>query len=457
MTKNEVDEFITKPVPKGYEPPMTPNRRDEGFEKPAEFEPLLPFSPDEIKPGPPVRTKRRFPFVGAIIGLLIIGGLGFVLYRSFLVKPEPSAPRGSRGAGGAPQSVGVATVGRGDINVEIEALGTVTPLANVTVKTQINGQLIDVGFKEGQIVKKGDFLAQIDQRPYEALEHQYEGQLVHDQGLLDQAQFDLSRYQTLAKENSIARQTFEDQQFIVEQDKGTVRSDQALIEAQKLNIVYCHITAPVSGRVGLRQVDPGNYVQTTDTNGLVVLTQLQPISVVFSVAQNSLPQIADAMKQNPQLDADAYDQADVKKLTSGHLQALDNVIDTTTGMLKARALFDNEDDHLFPNQFVNIHLKTSVLHDVVTMPSAGVQHGSPGTFAYVVDADNKVSVRKITLGPTQDTMVAVTSGLEPGDRVVTDGSDRLREGASVIVPGSEPSQDNGEATPKHGHRHNDKQ
>ena len=336
---------------------------------------------------------------------------------------ENAAPKGAL-AGGPPQTVGIATIARGDIEIDVEALGTVTPLANVTVKTQINGQLIEVGFQEGQIVKAGDFLAQIDPRPYLALLHQYEGQLARDQGLLAEAITDEKRYQTLLSQTSIARQTAEDQKYVVQQDQGTVQSDMGLIEAQKVNLAFCHIVAPVGGRVGLRQVDPGNYVQTTDTNGIVILAQLQPISVIFSIPENLIPQVVDAEKINPKLQAAAFDQADLKQVALGTLETLDNTIDTTTGQLKARAIFDNPDLHLFPNQFVNVHLKTGSLTNVVTVPTAAVQRGSVGTFAYVVGSDSKVSVRKIELGPTQGSMEAVTGGLQPGDRVVVDGSDR---------------------------------
>ena len=386
---------------------------------------------------PPTRTRKRSSIIGSILTILIIGGLVYGAYRYLVPAGERTAPRVGRG-GGAPQTVGVATIGKGTIEVDIEALGTVTPIANVTVKTQINGQLLRVGFREGQLVQAGDFLAQIDDRPYQALERQYEGQLLHDQGLLDQAKFDLIRYQTLLNQNSIARQTAEDQKFVVQQYEGTVKADQGLIEAQKVNIAFCHITAPVTGRVGLRQVDPGNYSQTSDTNGIVILTQLQPISVIFSLPENVIPQVVEAQKINPELPSVAFDQADLRQLATGKLATLDNTIDTTTGMLKARATFDNPDYGLYPNQFVNVHLKVGELRDVIVAPTSAVQRGSVGTFAYVVGSDNKVSVRKITLGPTQGANVAITDGLAIGDRVVVDGSDRLRDGANVVVAGTAP-------------------
>ena len=420
MTRNEIEPSRQ----------LEPQPR-ESFDKRAETRGEAPQTP------PPARVRKRSSIFGSLLTVVIIGGLVYGAYHYLVPRGATPAPRLGRAAG-APQTVGTATIGKGDIEVDIEALGTVTPIANITVKTQISGQLLQVGFREGQLVKAGDFLAQIDDRPYQALEHQYEGQLVHDQGLLDQAKFDLIRYQTLLNQNSIARQTAEDQKFVVQQYEGTVKADQGLIEAQKVNIAFCHITAPVTGRVGLRQVDPGNYSQTSDTNGIVILTQLQPISVIFSLPENVIPQVIEAQRTEPELPSIAFDQADLHKLATGKLATLDNTIDTTTGMLKARATFDNPDYSLFPNQFVNVHLKVGVLHDVIVAPTSAVQRGSIGTFAYVVGSDNKVSVRKITLGPTQGTSVAITDGLAVGDRVVVDGSDRLRDGANVVVAGAPP-------------------
>lgn len=436
MTRNEVD----RPF---LEPPNTPATRIEAPHQDA-----------------PPRTRRGGSWLGSLLTILIIAGGVYAAYHYLVPHGEKQA---TEAHAAPPQTVGIATIARGDIVIDVEALGTVTPVADITVKTQINGQLTSVGFKEGQIVKAGDFLAQIDPRPYLALEQQYEGQLARDEGLLAEAIADNNRYQTLLSQTSIARQTAEDQKYVVQQDQGTVESDKGLIEAQKVNLAFCHITAPVTGRVGLRQVDPGNYVQTSDTGGIVVLTQLQPISVIFSVPENVISQIVEAQKTDPQLQSTAFDQANLHQVATGKLETLDNTIDTTTGMVKARAIFDNASNELYPNQFVNIHLKTGELHDVVVAPSAAVQRGSDGTFAYVVDADNKTSIRKITLGPTQGTKVAVTEGLAMGDRVVIDGSDRLREGTSVVAAGSSSQQaasrdhrNSSQADQSHGaKRHND--
>ncbi len=331
-------------------------------------------------------------------------------------------------------SVKVATIGRGDIRVVVNGLGTVTPIATVNVVTQINGQLTQVAFREGQLVKKGDFLAQIDPRPYEILQAQYEGQLLHDQGQLDQAKIDLTRYQTLLRQNSIARQTEEDQVFLVKQYEGSVKTDHALIDAQKLNLIYAHIISPVDGRVGLRLVDPGNYVQTSNNNTIAVITQLQPITVIFPVPEDELPNILPKVNARTALQVDAYDRANVTKLATGELLTLDNQVDTTTGMVKLRAKFENAENKLFPSQFVNAHLLLDTLRNVATTPTAAIQRGAPGAYAYVVGAENKVAVHALKLGPTDGEMAQVISGLEPGDRVVIEGTDRLREGALVETP-----------------------
>jgi multidrug efflux system membrane fusion protein len=356
-----------------------------------------------------------------------------------MLAGQPSAGGGGRNQQAAAQSVGAATVGQGDIRVVVNALGTVTPIATVTVQTQIDGQLQQVGFTEGQMVKQGDFLAQVDPRPYQLLQAQYEGQLAHDQGLLAQAQVDLVRYQKLAEQNSIARQQYEDQVYIVQQYQGTVKLDQAQIDQQKLNVIYCRIVSPVTGRIGLRLVDPGNYVQTNNSTGLAVVTQLQPITVIFPIPEDNLPDIVPQLYNGAIFEVSAYDRANVKQLATGRVIALDSQIDTTTGTVKVRAQFDNSDNVLFPNQFVNAQLLVKTLNNVVTVPTAAIQRGAPGAYVYVVNADNTVSVRPIKIGPTDGPMAAVNSGLSAGERVVVDGTDRLREGARVIVPGAAPA------------------
>ena len=396
-------------------------------------------------PGPIIETKRGSRsglIVGLIILIAVIGG-GYWVYRTYYAgQPAGSAQRNLQGA---PQSVGAATIGQGDIRVIVNALGTVTPIATVTVQTQISGQLLQVAFTEGQMVKAGDFLAQVDPRPYELAQAQFEGQLARDQGLLAQAKVDLARYQKLAEQNSIARQQYEDQIYIVQQDEGVVKLDQAQVDQQKLNVLYCHIVSPVTGRIGLRLVDQGNYIQTSNSTGIAVVTQMQPITVIFPIPEDDLPDILPQLNAGTTLEVSAYDRANVKLLATGRVAALDSQIDTTTGTVKVRAQFDNTDNALFPNQFVNAQLLVKTLHNVVTVPTAAIQRGAPGSYVYVVNADNTVSVRPVNIGPTDGPMAAVNSGLAVGERVVVDGTDRLRDGARVIVPGAK-----GQGSEAHG-------
>jgi multidrug efflux system membrane fusion protein len=371
-----------------------------------------------------------------VIGLIVLIGLilvGYLIFRTIY----SGSPAGGRNQQAAAQSVGAATIGTGDIRVIINALGTVTPIATVTVQTQIDGQLTDVGFVEGQSVTKGDFLAQIDPRPYQLLEAQYEGQLARDQGLLAQAQVDLQRYKQLAEQNSIARQQYEDQVYIVQQDQGTVKLDQAQVDQQKLNVIYCHIVSPVTGRIGLRLIDPGNYVQVSNSTGIAVVTQTQPITVIFPIPEDNLPDIVPTLNSGGTFQVTAFDRANVKLLATGRVIALDSQIDTTTGTVKIRSQFENSDYSLFPNQFVNAQLLVKTLSNVVTVPTAAIQRGAPGTYVYVIN-DDKVSVRNVKIGPTDGPMAAVISGLSAGEQVVVDGTDRLRDGARVIVPGAAP-------------------
>jgi multidrug efflux system membrane fusion protein len=335
--------------------------------------------------------------------------------------------------------VAAVAVTSGDIDTVLSAIGTVTPLATVTIKTQINGQLQRVGFTEGQLVHRGDFLAQIDPRPYEASLEQYMGQLGKDQAQLRQAQTDLTRYQRLLKADSIARQQPEDQAFVVQQYEAAVRSDQGLVDTQKLDLTYCRIVSPVDGRVGLRQVDPGNYLQTTDTTGLVVVTQTQPISAVFALPEDDLPAVLKRYHSGETLKVVLFDRANDTELATGDLSTIDNQVDTTTGTWKLRALFPNGDEMLFPNQFVNVRLTVSTLHDVLTVPAAAVQRGEPGTYVYVVGADGKVAVQPVKTGVADGAKVQIVAGLAKGDRVVLSGFDRLQNGAPVKIQADTPT------------------
>jgi len=379
------------------------------------------------------RTRPRI-LRWIIFGIVLLAVAGIIIYESATFLTQPPPRRGRFADAGGTQSVGVARIRRGDIRLSLNALGAVTPLTTVTVNTQISGQLLSVGFKEGQIVHKGQFLAQIDPRPYQVALEEDQAQLARDSATLQQAQMDLKRYQTLLAQQSIPRQTAEDQVYVVQQAQGTVDYDKAQIKAQQLNLAYCHIVAPSDGRVGLRLIDPGNYVQSTSTTGIVVLTLLHPISVIFTVPEDSLPQILARVQADARIPVTAFDRANVKQLAAGQYASIDNEVDTTTGTVRLRAEFDNAGDTLFPSQFVNVVMLLDTLKDVVTVPIAAVQRGAPGTYVYLVNADNTVSLHPITLGAQDGDFFAVESGLAPADVVVTDGADRLRDGAHINIP-----------------------
>ena len=383
-----------------------------------------------IKPGPPKR--HRWGKAALVLAL----ALAVVVVWQYVENIAPSTVDTTRPAGpaGAPaQTVRAAATVAGEMPITIDALGVVTPLATVTVKTQIAGKLMEVGFQEGQLVKQGDFLAQIDPRPFEAALAQAQGQFEKDTALYAQAQADLARYQTLNKQDSIARQQVDDQVFLVAQDKAAIATDQAQIDTAKLNIAYCHITAPVSGRVGLRLEDPGNYLQPSDAAGIVVIAQLDPISVVFSTPEDNLPQITQRLNTGATLPVTAFDRANVKQLATGALTTYDNQVDVTTGTFKLRATFANPEGTLFPNQFVNVRLLVDTLSGTVLAPNAAIQLGANGSFVYVVGDDSTVAVRKVTTGPADATNTTILSGLAVGENVVIDGVDRLRDGAKVKV------------------------
>ncbi|MCF7696158.1 MdtA/MuxA family multidrug efflux RND transporter periplasmic adaptor subunit [Mycetohabitans sp. B2] len=381
-------------------------------------------------------------------------------------KP-PGAKRGSHGGGAfadMPQPIKVATVVHGEMPIMINALGTVTPLATVTVRTQLNGTLMSVNFQEGQLVKRGDVLAQIDPRPYEISLRNAEGQLAKNQALLRQAVSDLNAYQALFKQDSISRQQVNTQASLVEQYRGQVKSDQATIDTYKLDLTYARITAPVTGRVGLRQVDPGNYVTTSDTNGIVVITQMQPMSVVFTTSEDNLQAILKQWTAGAKMCATAYDRTNSRPLETGELHTLDNQIDTTTGTVKLRAVFQNAGQALFPNQFVNVRLRVDTIRNATIVPTSAVLNGSMGTFVYVVKADNTVTARPVKTGPVDGERTSIVSGLVVGERVVIDGSDRLREGAKITIPAAiasgRPAASAGQAargarhaSATHGHAH----
>ncbi|RQZ38586.1 multidrug transporter subunit MdtA [Burkholderia sp. Bp9090] len=411
-----------------------------------------PTPPSKDPASPVARRPRRTLVIGSL-AVVVIGGLLWWhpwnrtqadAQAAASAASGASAGGGHRGRGGpaamanVPQPVSVATATQGEMPIVLSALGTVTPLASVTVKTQLSGYLQSVAFQEGQIVRKGDLLAQIDPRPYQVALENAEGTHARDSALLATARLDLKRYQTLLSQDSIASQTVDTQASLVKQYEGTVKTDQAAIDSAKLNLAYARITAPVSGRVGLRQVDPGNYVTPGDTNGIVVITQLQPMSVIFTTSEDNLPQIVKQVNAGRKLSVTAYNRNNTVPLETGSLATLDNQIDTSTGTVKLRATFDNKEGLLFPNQFVNARLLVDVMRDATIVPTAAVLTGSIGQFVYIVKPDNTVTVRKVTIGPVDGERTSIVSGVALGERVVTDGSDRLREGAKITIPADKP-------------------
>jgi multidrug efflux system membrane fusion protein len=382
----------------------------------------------ERSPAKP-RSRWRSGLTTTIVLALLVGGVVWWTRQG----TAPQHGNGGPGRNAPPMSVVDEVIGKGDVGVKLNALGTVTSLATVTIRSQISGYLMRVAFKEGDEVKKGDLIAEIDSRPYEATLAQAKGQLARDEALLKGAQVDLQRYQNLAAQNAVPRQTLDTQIALVAQDQGTVEADRAAVRSAEVNLNYTKILSPIDGRVGLRQVDQGNYVTPGDANGIVVITELVPISVLFTVPEDNLQAIAKRLKEGAVLPTTALDRSAANTLADGTLNTFDSQIDQTTGTIKLRALFANEERALFPNQFVNIRLLLDTHKDVTTMSTAGIQRGVPGTFAYLINPDNTVSVRPVQLGVTDGDRVEVLSGLSPGDRVVIDGADKLRDGAKIVL------------------------
>jgi multidrug efflux system membrane fusion protein len=367
--------------------------------------------------------RRR---MGVFILFLALGFLIFLL-KIHYAKHPPSKPG---------PTVVVSAVQAKDVPVYIRALGNVVATSTITVKTQVNGLLMKVFYKEGQLVKAGDPLAEIDERPLLAQLTQYQGQLVRDQALLANALIDLKRYQRLWKQDSISQQTLATQEALVKQYQGAVETDEGLIASTKVNLIYCHIISPVDGRVGLRLVDPGNVVQTTDTTGLVVITSLSPITVIFTLAEDDVPRILPQVMANKAIEVKAYDRQQNKLLATGTLITMDNQIDPTTGTVKLRALFDNKDYALFSNQFVNIQLLVEQLPQAIVASTAAIQHGSNGDFVYVLNSNSTVTSKPVKTSITQGDETVIQEGLKAGERVVVEGTDRLTNGIRVNVASS---------------------
>lgn len=375
-----------------------------------------------------IRRHRYLP-------LLVLALVGTVAVFAYLYWPrggESTRGRsGPAGAKGRPVSVVVEAVHAGDLPVILTGLGTVTPRHTVTVRSRVDGELMRVAFKEGQTVRSGDLLAEIDPRPYQVQLLQAQGALARDQALLANARIDLERYRTLYQQDSGSKQQWDTQQALVDQYQGAIKSDQAQIENAKLQLVYARITAPIGGRIGLRLVDPGNIVRAGDAGGLVVINEVKPITVVFTLPEDNLPAVLRRTNAGERLPVEAFDRNRKTRLATGSLLTLDNQVDTTTGTFRLKAEFPNEDGRLFPNQFVNVRLLADTLHDATLVATAAIQRGVQGAFVYVVGPERMVAVRPVRLGPTEGEVVAVEDGLKPGETVVIDGADKLRDGAQV--------------------------
>jgi membrane fusion protein, multidrug efflux system len=369
--------------------------------------------------------------------LVVIAAGGFWYYRGRSSQASSTAPsgRGAAGAAAAPGNfvvpVVVATASNGDLPVFFNGLGNVTAFNTVTVRSRVDGQIVKVNFVEGQYVKQGDALIEIDPRPFQVQLEQAEGQLAKDQAQLRDVQVDYERYMLLYKEGVIPKQQLDTQQAQVGTYEGAIKADQATIDNAKLQIAYSHIAAPISGRVGLRLVDIGNIVHASDTNGLVVITQLQPISIIFTLPQDQLPQVMARMKKGPALVVEAYDRDNTTKEATGKLLTIDNQIDTTTGTYKLKAIFDNSKSELFPNQFVNVHLLVDTKKNVVLVPTTAILRGAQGIYVFTVGPDNKVKIHNVTLAETAGNVTGISSGLNAGDVVVVDGQDKLQDGSKV--------------------------
>jgi multidrug efflux system membrane fusion protein len=380
-------------------------------------------------------TRWRFPRGTKKAFWVVVGFLVVILLITGLRHMQPAQPLGGRGGGfGAASPVGVAKASRGDMPITFNALGTVTPLATVTVRPQVSGAIVKFDFQEGQMVKAGDVLAEIDPRTFQAAVEAAKGAIDRDRASLANAIIDLHRYQSLAAQNAISAQQVATQAALVKQDQGVVIADQGNLDTAILNLKYAKVTSPVTGRVGIRQVDIGNLVEAGQTSGIVVVTQMQPMSVEFSLPEDDVEQVMNQIRRGQKLAVTAYDRNQIRVIAQGTLSAVDSQIDPTTGTVKLRALFDNSDNALFPNQFVNVRLLVNTLHDQTVVATPAIQRGAGGSYVFVVSPDKTVHMRGVTTGATDGTRIAIVKGLQPGDTVVVDGADRLRDGDEVMIP-----------------------
>jgi multidrug efflux system membrane fusion protein len=395
-----------------------------------------PHGPTPARPG---KSKKR-GLIWVVFLLIVAGVAGYAVWRAGRPNTTPrgqggggAAGGGGRGAALGPVPVVVTKVARSSIPVYLNGLGNVTAYYTVTVKSRVDGQLMKVDFNEGDLVKQGQVLIEIDPRPYQVQLELAQATQARDQALLANAKVDLERYKLLVKTDAIPSQQLDTQTALVAQYEAAIKQDQANIDNAKLELVYSKITAPITGVLGLRLVDPGNIVHASDANGMVTITQLQPIAVLFTIPEDSLPQVTRKLRAGAHLPADAYNRDNSKKLASGMLVTLDNQIDSTTGTSKLKAVFDNRDNSLFPQQFVNIRLLVDTLTNQLVVPNVAVQNGQQGTFVYVVDEDSRVHLTTVQVGIATDTSADILSGISDGDQVVVDGTDRLVEGAVVRV------------------------